>query len=59
MTHHPRRRRSAGQGNCPNCRADRWRTVVKGEQWRCRRCGYVRTDPGEQRAAGAEGSAAA
>lgn len=28
--------------NCPACGRSRWKTLVKGRQWACRICGFVR-----------------
>jgi ribosomal protein L37AE/L43A len=27
---------------CPKCGRNRWKTLAKGAEWMCRRCGYVR-----------------
>lgn len=27
---------------CPKCGRNRWRTVIKRQAWRCRRCGFLR-----------------
>lgn len=27
---------------CPKCKTNRWTTKVKGSQYECRNCGYIR-----------------
>lgn len=27
---------------CPECKTNRWKTKVKGSQYECRHCGYIR-----------------
>jgi len=27
---------------CPKCGHGRWKTKVKGREWQCRKCGYVK-----------------
>lgn len=27
---------------CEKCGHNRWRTVIKGKSWRCRKCGCIR-----------------
>lgn len=42
---------------CPACGRNRWRTVIKGEAWRCRWCGYLRGADVEQLAREKAGAA--
>ncbi len=28
---------------CENCQTNRWKTKIKGKEYECRHCGYVRT----------------
>lgn len=29
---------------CPQCKKNKWKTLVKGAKWECRNCGYVKED---------------
>ena len=33
---------------CPKCGYSRWKTKVKGKEYQCRKCGYIKKIGGEE-----------